>query len=540
VREEPVIDPPATPEAGPAPAGSGSRASLAAFLLGFLSMLTLLLVRNSALFSTVVHERGDYAANSILAGQAKDFDLLVGNYSRLGFSHPGPAFLYCQAFGEWLFHDVLSIVPSPWNGQWLALLILGSALVALTLTLVGSWVGYGPRLVVAAAAALLFLAVHGQVLSWPWMPYLYCAPFLLLLTAAASVAAGRTAHLWALALAGGLLVHGHAEFLLFVPAIAGYALAVLWYRYRRAGRRGPPAGARRHWLWFGVVAAVFGFPILLNLVLNWPGEFGKYLSYGGDRHSHGAAATIGYLLRFWAERPVTAVAFAAVLFGGVGLLARWSPAGPVRRFLAAGLGVAALATLLFAGYAARGIDDLTQDYVGFFHRSVPLFLLLLLAAGLTEPGRLPRPARLPRRHRSRPAWALALAALVVAAGMAGGSPSLAAPVDSLPESEPALAALVDHAAGRPVLVDLEHASWPDMTALLVEGDRAGRRVCVRDPGWRFMVTSEFVCTGAELAEGCPVRLGARPPAGVAVLARIGGSLVWAERPAPAAGAATRR
>jgi hypothetical protein len=60
------------------------------------------------------------------------------------------------------------------------------------------------------------------------------APFLLLLTTGASVAAGRLAHLPALTLAAGLLIHGHARFLFFVPVAADAALLL-------ARRSGAPA-----------------------------------------------------------------------------------------------------------------------------------------------------------------------------------------------------------------------------------------------------------------------------------------------------------
>jgi hypothetical protein len=525
--QEPVVGTPPQPVAGPpaGPPGVTLRRARpgAVFTTGFLSLLGLLLARNSVLFSLVAHERGDYAANSILVEQAKHFQLLVGNYSRLGFSHPGPAFLYWQALGESVFYDWLPVVPARWDAQWLALLVLDSALVALTLTIVGSWGRSWPRLALCAAAALLFLCAHGLLLSMPWMPYLYGPPFLLLLTAAASVAAGRAAHLWALALAGGLLVHGHAEFLLFVPVIAGYALVTSWHRNGRAR-----PGTRRDWLLAAGVVAVFLLPIVLNLALHWPGELGRYLSYGGSHHSHGAGATITYVLRSWAGHPVTAAVLAVVLFGSAAVLARLRTASPEHRFLTAGLSVAALATVLYAGYVARAVDDLSQDYVGYFFQAVPLFLVLLVALGLSG---VPLPhVRLGARLASRPVvWCLAVVPLAAAFGVAARSPSLAYPGDDLPGVPGVAATLADHAAGRPVLVDLDHSSWPVLTALIVEGDRTGRRVCARDPAWRFVVTSAFVCTDRDVTAGCSVLLSAQPAEDAAVLARLGAVTVSAER-----------
>jgi hypothetical protein len=54
-------------------------------------LFVLLCARNRFLFTDRLYEQGDSAANSILIAQARHFTLLVGNYSRKGFNHPGPA-----------------------------------------------------------------------------------------------------------------------------------------------------------------------------------------------------------------------------------------------------------------------------------------------------------------------------------------------------------------------------------------------------------------------------------------------------------------
>src|SRR5215218_6286767 len=79
-----------------------------------------LLYHNTHLFHEPIHEESDSAANSLLVLKAKRFELLHGHYSRLCFFHPGPALLYAEAAGEWLFHDTLKVVPAPHNGHILA------------------------------------------------------------------------------------------------------------------------------------------------------------------------------------------------------------------------------------------------------------------------------------------------------------------------------------------------------------------------------------------------------------------------------------
>ena len=80
----------------------------------FAVMLAVLLARNAFLFSlTPERESADMAANSILIEQARRFSLLVGNYSRDGFNHPGPAFLYVESWGESILWAPLRVVRPP-------------------------------------------------------------------------------------------------------------------------------------------------------------------------------------------------------------------------------------------------------------------------------------------------------------------------------------------------------------------------------------------------------------------------------------------
>ena len=96
-------------------------------------------MRNRFLFTTRLYEQGDAGANSILIEQAKHFTLLVGNYSRERFNHPGPAFMYVQAFGEYLFQNALHVVPTAWNAHMLAVFALDSGFVALAVGVVYGW-----------------------------------------------------------------------------------------------------------------------------------------------------------------------------------------------------------------------------------------------------------------------------------------------------------------------------------------------------------------------------------------------------------------
>jgi hypothetical protein len=157
----------------------------------FASLFCVLVARNAFLFSTRLYEQGDSGDDSILIEQALRFRLLVGNYSREGFNHPGPAYMYIQAFGEWVAYRLLHVVPTPWNGQLLAVLALNSAFAALTVGIVYGWT-HSVRGAVAAFVVILgFATVHPPVFTSGWMPDLYIMPFFVFLLAAASASWNR-------------------------------------------------------------------------------------------------------------------------------------------------------------------------------------------------------------------------------------------------------------------------------------------------------------------------------------------------------------
>ena len=55
----------------------------------FLATVIFLLMADITTIKLATYESGDFAANSLLIQEAKSFSLWVGNYSRVGFNHPG-------------------------------------------------------------------------------------------------------------------------------------------------------------------------------------------------------------------------------------------------------------------------------------------------------------------------------------------------------------------------------------------------------------------------------------------------------------------
>src|SRR6266404_6233843 len=84
-------------------------------VLAVIIFAAMLLNNARPIFYVPHYEMGDLAANSLQIIRAKHFEAVLGNYSRFGFYHPGPAFFYVYAASEALFHDALHVVPTPLN-----------------------------------------------------------------------------------------------------------------------------------------------------------------------------------------------------------------------------------------------------------------------------------------------------------------------------------------------------------------------------------------------------------------------------------------
>jgi len=288
--------------------------------------------------------------------------------------------------------------------------------------------------------------------------------------------------------------------------------ALLWPRLRSG-----PRLRWQTWLPAVVISAVFALPIVAELALHWPGNFGKYFSYSSSARSggHGAAQVADYVLWFWWPR-AGAWAVPVLLFAVAGALTWRLPAGLVRRFCVSLLAFDALSTAAFAVYAAVGIDTLSQYYIGYFYWSAPVIVLLAGALAALEALASRRPGAA-QGTRIAPSWpglgAAAVAAVAACAAFAVAPQTRtstdhadpANPASTGPTVDPAMAAGVARmaalAAGRPIVLRLTHDAWPAMTGVLVQAQRSGVRACVADPNWKFMVTSQFICTPEELADG---------------------------------------
>src|SRR6266487_3878520 len=112
------------------------KASGHTFVLVWLGLAAIFIGSHWSFYFLQEHsELGDFAANALQIRNAKSFQELYGNYSRWGFHHPGPAFFYLYAAGEFLLRDVLRAVPSPFNAHLLVGVLIQTGFFAWTLSI---------------------------------------------------------------------------------------------------------------------------------------------------------------------------------------------------------------------------------------------------------------------------------------------------------------------------------------------------------------------------------------------------------------------
>jgi hypothetical protein len=463
----------------------------------FAVLFLLLCVRNRFLFTQKLYEQGDGGANSILIAQAKRFALLVGNYSREGFHHPGPGYMYPQALGEWLLQNVLHVVPTAWNAHILTVFALNCMFAALAVGVAYGWTRSLAGAAITFAVIVVWAIQYPPIINSDWMPYMYVMPYVVFVIAAASVMAGADRDAWIMALSGWLLIHGHACFLFFVPLVTVVVVAYRWWPRVRAGKVAPTRGV---WLPAAIISFVFALPIVINLILHWPGDFGHYISYGksGKAGGHGATAILRYALWYWWPHPSAHLAIAVispVVLCALALgVTRWLAPPAVRPFCWALLAVDLVSTIGALFYATAGVDDLSETYIEYFYWSAPLVVVLVIVLGVVEAA---------SRQAAVAAGTVALAtATAVTAYFAVIPGTLTSTNDIDPALPRTVSTLAERAAGKTVVLRLaDHSTWVQTTGLLMQAERTGVRICVDNPELTFLFTAQFICTPAQVASG---------------------------------------
>lgn len=371
------------------------RASAAALTL----LITVLLVGNSAdfFFRQPYYEVWDSAANSLSVLRARHFAQLYGPYSRWGFYHPGPTLFYVQAFGEWLFHDTLGWTRSPFAGQTLAHAFVMSGFFVAALAVFANWLPPGrPRwwfLCGALAMAVPHFTAMGRIPSYdvlrgpsaflsPWSAHALVLPFLCLLTAGSSVAAGRGEDLPVLALASGYLLQLHVAEPMFVFPVFALAYGALAWQGRQSKRL-----LGRPWQTYpkvhvvtGLILFFFTLPFLCDLARGRDANLLVIWQHVREYHTHKPLErAVFYFLMFgaYAAYSPTDNEFAAYDHAGMwaflrahaGLYLLWSA-----------VAAAVLRALLAAGRSRKTAAETTEAHAGIRFRGRAAILLGLIVA----------------------------------------------------------------------------------------------------------------------------------------------------------------
>ncbi len=514
-----------------------SHAWLVSGLFG-LACTTVMCIRNHSVFSVPIHEDTDYAANSILVNQAVHFHLLVGNYSREGFNHPGPAFLYIQSFGQDLFYSLLHLVPSQYNGQLVAVFFLSGAILAMTALVLIRHTRSWPIALLTVSVVLL---LTGNTLAWTsaWMPYLYIAPFLLAAVSGSSVASGALEDTPIFVFAVCLLVHGHIA---FVGIMGIYVLVVFatWLLVTRhnGSYRSQFAAHKRPLKLSALILFVFALPIAVNLIFHWPGQLRLYWDYlhsNSHKNAHTLRQVLSYVEQYWpgghAGRLLLLIAAAVAVV--LSLLER----NRVRKAFYFGLlGSVVVLSIEVAGYALKGVDQLSFVYTGYFYYSVPPIVLVVLVMQVCDRIREVSKTQMTPGTRHPVATAASVLSVFIVILIVATQGSFYNPYRGDP-SLPSMAAAVQRSADqrhKAVAISLgvpgaPSADWPDVVGLLIAASRQGYQPCVANPSWTFMMTATYICTPTESAHRWDITVdtpSVPPPSGTTVIFRDSSTVVY--------------
>lgn len=474
---------------------------LLAFFASTVCLALFIIFFGKTFASDRLNEVGDFAANSMLVEDAKHLHLLVGNYSRVGFNHPGPAFLYVLAAGELIFFDVTRIVNSALSGQILAIALLSSFWIASIGTLMCRLQASTFTGIVTTA---LFVGITGyinyQAFLGPWFPHLYYFPFATFTVAIAALIMGRRDGLILLAISWGFLVNGHVSFVGITAIMLLCALGAntgLYITSRIDNRdwvlsREYLSTNSRTLLLAVVIAGMFLVPLAVQTIIHFPGPVAQYVAFGRAHHLNRLGDSIRFIGGFWNN------GLFGLLFGAaacsVFVTGNTSDASRSRvdseRAFALSLVCASIAFLL---YATFGVDNLSFTYIGIFYYSIPAFAIVLLLL------------RTIGNCTTRPSL-LATTLVCVFVGVFSATRIHQAPEYAAQYNDsqiPSAYAAIEQLGSDPLVFDLDGQSnwellWTTLVGIEVYAKRHGSvPFCIAE-NWQIVFTEQERCTTDEI------------------------------------------
>ncbi|THC45646.1 hypothetical protein [Massilia sp. Mn16-1_5] len=466
-----------------------------------LLLAAVLVASNWSVIGTVNYELGDFAANSLLIQDAKSLALFTGNYSRVGFNHPGPAILYVLAAGEVVFHDWLHVARSPFSGQLMAVTLYNAAWMILIFTTLAKMLRSRVAAMLTVSVLALALAfLDYQIFTGIWFPHLYLFPFAAMLVTGARLVDGHTDALPGLGIACGFLMNGHVSFvailgIVFLTVAAANYLAQRGQANRLILHKGFLGANKGPVLRFFAIIGVFLLPLAIETVRRFPGPVAEYAAFGGHTKHNSLLQAIQYTGVYWGGT-VFAAMLAAGLAGMLFIHARRS-GGDVGRAVCALLAAGVGATLALLFYAKVGIDLLEFSYIGLFYYAVPALAIATAAACLYQA----------MQWRGKHVLAFVLVAVF---GVATWQ-KIQKPVEYLPQyNQPEVQHLYKTMRALPrqgrLVLDLDFAQdqgfiWTNVLGLQAYAKRKGDDFFCVNKNWHISNTRAGRCTPDEVIRG---------------------------------------
>ncbi|WP_164738722.1 hypothetical protein [Xanthomonas euvesicatoria] len=456
----------------------------------FVAIVALVLIAKASFFFTdAVLPFTDYASNDMLVVKAKNLALWHGNYSRVGFYHPGPFFFQLMAWSELLFFDLIPIFHSPFAAQVFASLCFCAFAISLVVAFMHRLTGSVAKALLGASVFMLILLLaKSYSFTAPWPPFLYVAASIVFVVGTVGLLLLGWRWLPWLILGAGALVHGHASFVGLVPVICVVLVTGCVISWRSGWWSMAPLStlSKATLVISALLIVALLAPLLAQTLVHWPGEFPKYFAFAGHRQPNPIPAVLGYVFDFapfWYVLLPLAVVSGWLLRGTDEM--RHVFAGAL--IFLAGLVAAVL-------YARKGVDSLEYRYLEYWFTPFYAMLAALTIVGLAASWKQIRPAT---------GYAIAMGTLAITVVLASKSSELLQTPSSMPTAvyQKALDMLAEKAGGKQVALTIDRQggwddSWADSATILAYARRLDTEhpsVCIDTGSWHILFHEENRC-----------------------------------------------
>ncbi len=210
------------------------------------------------------HATSDNALNELMVRDVGRHPILLGPFSRDGWSHPGPLFYYLNAIPYRLFGaDSAAMLAN-------ALLINGIS-IGVMVTIAKRWGGLALALPVLLVAGVLVLSLPSGSLENPWNPFVTVLPFGAFLMAAWAATCGDRWAFPAAAFIGTFCMQTHVGYVALVVAVLAWCGWRAWRDRAISGLAG--------WWWAVGTLTVVWIPPILEQIIRDPGNIRSIVHY---------------------------------------------------------------------------------------------------------------------------------------------------------------------------------------------------------------------------------------------------------------------